>query len=354
MSPTIAAAAALVLVIRPAPKGATTGMTTLTAAVSSAAKPGADLVHHFRLSMAAAVLAAAACGTARAQSSQGEAAPIEPAPAQSPVTVSLFGEGRLAFRANLKSSPGDVQVWNTGGGASIRFPVSEQWRLTFRVHGEYSNYDFGGATALVPGAADPFDDMYEAGTAILAEGAISGPWSLSTGAYIRSAGEPGAAFGDTLWGGGFVGVGYAFSESFRLTIGGGITTRLDDNPLFVPVVGIEWQITERLRLETQGFDLLLKWEPRSWLEVYAKGAWEYRQFRLDDDRAALPSGVIRDNRFPVGGGVAFKPFHGLRIAIEGGAIVYQEFDVLRSSGNKLTDVETEPAAYIMLRVDYRF
>ncbi len=291
--------------------------------------------------------------TEATQSAETLPPPAAPAPDGGAV-VTLFGEGRLTFRANLRSSPGDVQIWNAGSGASIRFPVGEQWRLNFRVHGEYSNYDFSGATALVPGAADPFDDLYEAGIGVVAHRALSGPWSLTLGAYIRSAGEPGAEFGDTLWGGGFAGIGYRFNESFRLTLGGGFTSRLEDNAEFVPFIAFTWQITERLRLETQGFDLVLTWEPRTWLDVYAHGSWEYRQFRLDDDRAALPGGVIRDNRFPVGAGVAFKPFDGLRIAVEGGAIVYQEFDVLSSSGNQITDVETEAAAYIMLRIEYQF
>ena len=57
---------------------------------------------------------------------------------------------------------------------------------------------------------------------------------------------------------------------------------------------------------------------------------------------------------PVGLELAWKPIAGLTLAVEGGVAVYQEYEFLNSSGDHISDVNTEPAPYVGLRFEYTF
>jgi hypothetical protein len=67
---------------------------------------------------------------------------------------------------------------------------------------------------------------------------------------LRSTGESGASFDETLTGGVLAGVAYRFGD--RLTLGPGLAvfSQLEDNASVFPFLIIKWKITKRLSLET--------------------------------------------------------------------------------------------------------
>lgn len=272
----------------------------------------------------------------------------------SPVEVTFSADPRLTFRGDIRGSDADVLVSNNGFDARLNWTVNPDFRLVFGVGGEVSYYDWGGSSAVFPGASDSFEDVYSANVLVVGRHTVSGPWSFILGGIGRVQGESGADFGDSVTAGGFVGAGYNFSKSSWIDFGVGVFTRLDDDPLVIPYLNVRFPISDRVRLEIGGLDLGIVAKTSETVEVALRGRVEYRDFRLDDSRPAWRDGIVRDLRVPVGLEVAWKPVAGLTLAVEGGVAVYQEYEFLDDDGDHLSDVETEPAPYIGLRIEYTF
>jgi hypothetical protein len=90
--------------------------------------------------------------------------------------------------------------------------------------------------------------------------------------HVRFTGEKEADFDNALTGGGFAGFFYRYGD--RLTIGPGIgvLTQLEDSPRVIPILIINWKITDTLSLNTGrgigatlGPGLTFDWRPsRVW------------------------------------------------------------------------------------------
>jgi hypothetical protein len=299
------------------------------------------------------LLAACAASTALAQS-DATRMPVEAAkPAEGPSVV-LDVSSRLAFRADIKSSDADVLVSHTGAGVMISGMAAERLRLTFGVDGEYAYYDFDRGSSIMPAGSEPFDDLYSAGLTLAGTYMLDGPWSITAGGVVRYAAESGADFGDSIYGGGFLAVGYAFSERSFIGIGAGVQSRLEDDAAFFPYISVRHRFSDDLRFESRGLGAALIYTVSQQVEIGLKAAYESRQFRLNDDRPAFQDGVLVDKRVPVGLEVAWTPVPELSLIFEAGAVVWQEFEFRGSNGRKIDDFETEVAPFIGLRLEYRF
>lgn len=274
--------------------------------------------------------------------------------AGSPVTIVLDVHPRLTFRSDLNGSDADVLVSHNGFGVTISGMVNPDLRLTLNLGGEISYYDWDGSNSVFPGDSDPFEDMYSARVILAARQRVSGPWHAVFGGIGRAQGESDADFSDSLTGGGFLAAGYDIAERAWIDFGVAVFSRLEDDPLVVPYLNFRIPINETVRVEADGLGLGVVAAISDQLEFAVRGEVEFRDYRLDDSRPAWRNGIVEDLRVPVGVELAWMPAPGLTIAVEGGAVVYQEFEFLDSSGHKLSDVETDPAAYVGLRVKYRF
>lgn len=270
------------------------------------------------------------------------------------LTVTLEGSSRLAFRADVRDTDADVQVWHNRLGVNVTGKAAEKLLLTFGVGGEISSYDFGGDDDIFPGGAEPIDEIYGGNVLLGASYVLSDPWSVTVAGFGSFLGEEGADFGDSVVGGGFAGVGYSFSRDLRLTVGAGATTQLEDEAQFIPYISLYWRFAERFLLETRGPGLKLTAEINEQFEVALFGGFEGRQIRLSDDRATFRDGVVRDDRVPIGVELAWKPIPNLRVAVEGGAIVYQQYEFIDTDEKDRGDLDTDPAAFVGLNVEFRF
>ncbi|MDX2114348.1 MAG: DUF6268 family outer membrane beta-barrel protein [Planctomycetota bacterium] len=288
--------------------------------------------------------------------STGADAPLRgarPADMTAPV-VTIDADSRLAFRADVQGTDADVLVNHSGLGVTVSGALSESFRLTFGVDGELSYYDFGDGRSIMPGGDEPFEDLYSAGMTLVGTWTFSEPWSLTTGGFLRGAGESDVDVGDAIFGGGFAALGYSFTEKSRIAFGVGVSSQLEDEPRFFPYIATRMQLTEALRLESRGLGIAVISTINEQWEAGLKISYENRQFRLNDDRDAWRNGVMRDARVPVGVEVTWRPVQAFSLVMEAGAIVYQEFEFLNERGVKIEDFETEPAPFIGVRLEYRF
>lgn len=291
---------------------------------------------------------------AEAQAAQ-EGAPVPGTEAgQQRWSVTLGGDARLQFRTGLDRPSGDVQISHSGFDVVFAAQAAERLRVSVDLGFEWSNYDFDDAAGLIPGESDPFNDLYALNLKGYGVYAFDDRWSMTVGGFGEAAGEIEADFADGVTGGFFGGVGYAFSKDLFLTLGAGFWTRLEDDPVVLPFVTLLWRIDERLRLEVNGVRGSLTWTVNEQVELALRGGAEYRQFRLDDSRAAFESGVVRDFSVPLGLEVAWRPTARLRLSVEGGAIVYQQMKFVDDGGEEIREFNTDPAPYVGVRVEYIF
>ena len=177
---------------------------------------------------------------------------------------------------------------------------------------------------------------------------------MTLGGFSSASWESSADVGNAWSGGGFGVVGFRVSDRLSLGFGAGASSQLEDDPFVFPVVTIEWQITDRLRLENEMLGVRLTFEVNDRLDLYARGAYERREYRLDDGHALIGEGVFRDTRVPLGFGVSWRPVEGLDVGLEAGASLLTELEFETSGGREVEETDADAAPYIALRVRYSF
>ncbi|MBC7834953.1 MAG: hypothetical protein H7Y88_07610 [Phycisphaerales bacterium] len=280
----------------------------------------------------------------------------------------LRGAGEFTFAADLdddagaSGTQGEVSIARASTGLTFLGPIGDRARLNIDLTGEVSWYNFENGGALLPPASalpagtvtdSLFDEVYEVGVAPILAFVIDEQWSWFLGGGVRASGESGADIGESLTYGGFGGARYAFSEDLALSFGLGVRTRLEDDPYVLPVLGLEWQINDKVRFATEGLGARVTAAIDDEWSVWISGAYESREFRLEED-GPLPDGVVNDSRFPIGVGVQWKPSANLVFEVAGGVVVWQEFEIDDSDGDEVAEVQTDPAAFIRAGVRIAF
>lgn len=311
---------------------------------------------HMRIIGGTVVIAAALTGTAWAQSAPGShAEPIITASEsrdRPDVRFKLTPRITHAFETELDDSGADVSVTRAGVAFGMSLVVNPKLRMGLNLDIESSHYDFGQASAL-PGGDDPIDG---AGTVRFGPSifyAFDQHWSVFGGFGPEFSGEHGAEVGDSVTFGGFGGARYAFSEKFALSFGLQARTRIEEDARVLPLLGVEWQITEHVRLTTEGPGVRLTVRIDDTWSFNFGGAWESRDFRLDDD-SSNPEGILRDTRGLVVFGVDFSPRHWVTLSAYGGAVVWQEFRFDDREGNELLEDNADPTVFAGFSATFRF
>ncbi|MGE3108576.1 MAG: DUF6268 family outer membrane beta-barrel protein [Phycisphaerales bacterium] len=278
-------------------------------------------------------------------------APADPAPRA--WTFEVRGAGSYTFAADIDDSPGDVRIARAGFGVGVGIPIGDRSTLTFDIDEEASWYLFDNAGGLVPGSTDPVELVLSTDLGLRFSSRINPEWSWFLGGLAEFAGEPDVDVGDAATFGGYGGVRYQVSERFAVSAGLGAKSRLEDDALVIPVLGVDWQITDRVSLKTEGTRVRLSAKLSETLAVSLAGGWELREFRLRDD-GPLPDGVFRDTRVPISISLDFRPSHAVRISVFGGVVVWQEFRFDDRSGDEVSETNTDPAPFIGISAAFSF
>lgn len=268
------------------------------------------------------------------------------------VSLALYGLGRAAFDADLDDG-GSVAVHRAGAGADLSIPLSESWRAFVGLGGESSFYDFDAAPGVLPGTDDPFDDLHRLGVDLGVSQRVSQRWSWAVTGRVEWAAQSGADVDESLLGAGFARARYAFNERFGLSFGLLGQTRLESDARVFPIVGFDWRVSDNLAIYTEGPGLTIAAKLSEEWVLSAKGRWETREYRLDDD-GLLPGGVLEDERVLIGAEIAWRPNKTVEAALEVGGVVHQDFDALNGRGVTIESDQTDPALFIGGRLILRF
>ncbi len=261
------------------------------------------------------------------------------------------------FRTTIKDSGGtDMAVTRAGTGVNIGLKVAPQLTLNLGLLAEYSRYQFDN----IPGVLGVEKRTLHAMIVRVAPGLdyrISDTWAIFGGVTADFSGEMGASGEKTDTYGGFLGVRYKYSKDLSLVVGVAAREGLEDHGSVTPMIGVNWQITEDLRLTTSGANLgaevkLTKSFGSDWSLSLATG-YESRAYRLDD-RAPVVEGILREARVPMTVALECTPLPGLKVRLDVGAVVFQRMQVDDRVGNELFHREANCSPFTGVSASYRF
>ncbi|CAE7173923.1 phoA [Symbiodinium necroappetens] len=262
---------------------------------------------------------------------------------ESKFRLTFSADELIAFETDLDDTAGDVSSASTRLRLQLDGDVSDDFSTSLAFTGTFVDYEFSGVTDPFLASPEAIDDAYELGVRLIGRHTFDETWSAVGGGFTRAGFADNADIDDAFTYGGFIAAGYRSSDVFSIDFGVLVSTRLEDDLFVIPYVGIRWQIDETLTLSSNGLGGRLDAKLDDSWTVYIHGRYESHEYRLDDDFAPAPGGVIRDDSYPVGVGVRFAPSRDFSITLEGGIIFGREFEFFDDSENDLRTIETSGA-----------
>lgn len=293
----------------------------------------------------------------RDQTRQGEIAPATP-PERTAHARFGFDAGYI-FSADFDDAPGASSVGRAGARVDLSFPILKRSELAFNVSNELSWYGFDDDTVVGGIAGAPWDDIRITTIGARVSTRLDEHWGLYASANATSSGEEGAQFSDTLTYAAAGGFTYAFSD--RLTLGLGVVsrTRLEDDPLILPLPTIDWRIAKQWALRTAyeegGAGVELAWDPGEQFSLGIAAAFEGREFRLGD-RSANPrrNFIGRDVRIPVWLWAQWNVSRRFSVRGKLGFEASQQLSLDNADGDELGSNEMKASPFFDLGVIFRF
>lgn len=189
---------------------------------------------------------------------------------------------------------------------------------------------------------------------------VNDKWVLFAGPSVRSYGETGVDLDDALTGSFFGGASYSFGD--RLTLGPGVVVagQIEERTQYFPVLLVNWNITDRLSLETGGGfaatagpGLSLNYALSDQWKAGITGRYEKKRFRLNGEGLA-ENGVGEDRNVPMVGNLTYFFYPGGFVS---GLIGYNFSGKLSaddSFGNLLYEKTYEPSLSVGMVASFRF
>lgn len=262
---------------------------------------------------------------------------------------------QYTFEADLDDASGNVSIFRAGAGMGMSAPVGDRARFLLNVDSEWSNYDFSGVNGLLQtGPGDgPIEDAWLVRVAPGLVYQIDENWGVTGGGMIELAWEDDADMSEAATYGGYAGARYSFAPGQSITFGVIAKTQLEDDTQFLPLLGLEWQLNDRMLLENDGLGLRLTAVISDQWRASIFGRYEQREYRLNEDALAT-EGVMSDQRVPVGVSLVWRPNTSVSIRGYAGVIVYQKYEVDDANGNEVGSDETDPAAFMGIFARFAF
>ncbi|MFK7962101.1 MAG: DUF6268 family outer membrane beta-barrel protein [Phycisphaerales bacterium] len=269
--------------------------------------------------------------------------------------------GGLSFTFNAAAStfldadlgPGEVGRSFFDSGLAVTFSPSDRWRLTVDLSGSWGEYDFSRQTFAGAGTDDLVTDVYEAGIGLRALHFVSRDFGWVFGASVRSSGDPDIDFDDGLVGSGFVAARWQRSREFAWSLGVLVSSQLEDDVRVIPFIGVDWDINDRLSLNSSGPGARLGYEVSEDVTAFLGFNFDSGDYRLADD-SPVAGGVLRDDRLAVELGLRFQPNAGTTIELAAGVLAYNDIEVLDADGIEVFQDEADPSAMFRLSLSVDF
>ncbi len=303
------------------------------------------MIHRRRLSVSgfatAAFLMAVPTGTARGQADG-------PPPLDDEITFSLSMRIEHLLATDIDGG-GEFEVSRIPFLLETENDLSDDLTLKLTLGYELNLYDFSGGSNL---GVDPWDDVHVLNLAAGLQWAVRDDWFIFGGPILQFARETDASWDDAVMGGAVFGATHVFSKKLILGAGVGVISQIEDDALIFPVLVIDWQINDRLRLVSQGrvgslgaLGMELVYDLGSAWEVAGGFQYERRRFRLDSSRADAPEGVGEETTLPLWVRLSYEINENIGLDLYVG-VASGELDLENSGGNGVASADYDPGSFI--------
>jgi hypothetical protein len=270
------------------------------------------------------------------------------APARREVT--LEAGGTLLPASALETNTGDVATERFGWSAGLVQELDGGSIVALRVANEASFYDFGASAPLIGNSTDPLNDVYETRLGATYYGPIGERLSYYHGLEFVVAGEPDAGIAESTTLGLTSGLAYRATENLEFTLGLFAFSRLEDDAVVMPYIGLEWHVTSAIALAAEGNRVALVAELTDALELELFARYGQRQFRLER-AGGVDEPVFRDEQIDLGATFAYALGEGAGLELGAGFTAWRELTFL-DDGATLSEVELDPEPFVSLGLTF--
>lgn len=280
---------------------------------------------------------------------------------QTPAGWSSFARGGALYQF-------DTDLDKGGSYCSTRYNIQAgqiySWdsrtRMSLALSYSYDDYNFSADQTASPAGQSLWNNINSLGLSTPISKGITNNWSAFFIPSLRSSGETGAGFNDTITGGAFAGATYKFGKKLTLGPGLGIVSQLEESASIFPVLIINWKITDTLSLETGrgqaatlGPGLTLNYKPTQSLRFTLGGRYEKLRFRLDKN-GDIPGGIGEESSFPLFGGCTYNLNPKTKVSLITGLELGGELKVENSQGDQIREESVDPGVFGGLSFNMRF
>ncbi len=260
-------------------------------------------------------------------------------------------------------SDSDLDSGGEAGYAAVFTSIRGNWTLNSHsslglgLRFDYEDWRFNDTAIL--GGVQPWDRLYRLGISIPYSYTTDGGWRWTFAPTAESAGESGARVSDSLEYGALVSAARRFHPGLTLGLGVGVYDRIEETRAF-PFLIVDWRITDRLRLTNPlaagpagPAGLEISYTLGSGWEAGIAAAYRSFRFRLDED-GPIPNGIGENQNVPLVARIGRKISDTLSFNFFVGATLAGSLRAEDQNGNRLYDVDRDPAALIGLSLAARF
>lgn len=238
-----------------------------------------------------------------------------------------------------KSSLGKVSVW--------RFDVPARYTiktapgdLGIGAFYEYSEYDLDKLANTQDFDTLAFDLLWKS--------MINDDWGYFAYGAVGFSSSTHTSLSSGLTGTGGGGARYVWSKDLSLGLGVAVSTQMEDDPFVLPIIALDWQISDRWNLRTlNGATLTYDFSGDNKFLLDLSGRYQRRQFRLNEGTSLTETMITVE----LGATYNFTPHAGLRGFVGVGA--GRNFEV-RHNGEKVASEDVDAAPIIGVRALFTF
>lgn len=251
------------------------------------------------------------------------------------------------------------QFFHISGGVPLH--KSDDLFIALSASYQLHSYSFSGGPAGSFVGLDPWNDIHTASLGGFIRWQFSDNWEFFGIPSIRTSGESGAKFGDTLTGGALLGASYKFSDTLTIGPGIGYIGQLEDSASVFPILVIDWKFCDNLSLTTgpivgasQGPGLAINWQIQDNLRFSFGARSESRRFRINDSITNGKQAIGEDSSIPVFGILTWQASEHIQTSFIAGVGFANDLLLDDSNGKRVAKKDYDASPFIGVNFGYNF
>ena len=277
---------------------------------------------------------------------------------QNPGVESKFRVGAgFGYRtdADIDDHNGDFNElrFSVTGLGSIK--IDDKWTVNPIVSYRYSDYDFS--------KANLWDDIHTVRATPLVQYQLDEKWTLFGGPSVGFSAESDADISTSFTYGLIAGVRYKINPTLSVGGGFGVFTQIEDDPSILPLLLVNWQISDALGLQAGfsevagagGLGVEMDYKLNDRWSVGGGLQYQKKRFRLsNENNAPVKDGVGQDTSVPLYAKVAWQASKDFSLEFVGGFSLGGNLRVEDDDGHKIDEQDYDPSALLGVRALFTF